>query len=71
MQKVNTSIDQMQQDISGAQGIDAGLIAFACALGYIDFRFPDLDWRTSHPALADWFKAFSERKSLVATAPQG
>src|SRR5215469_16806460 len=29
-----------------------GEIAVACALGYIDFRLTDLDWRASHPNLS-------------------
>ena len=27
-------------------------IATGCALGYLDFRFPDIDWRAAHPNLA-------------------
>ena len=27
-------------------------IAVGCALGYLDLRFAELDWRTGHPSLA-------------------
>lgn len=37
--------------------VNAGSIAAACALGYIDWR-KQLDWRTSHPQLINWFDAF-------------
>jgi glutathione S-transferase len=47
--------------------IDIGSITFGCALGYLDFRFPDFDWRRSHPLTANWFSAFAERPSMVAT----
>lgn len=49
--------------------VTIGEIAVACALGYLDFRMPDFDWKASRPKLAAWFAAFSERPSLKATAP--
>ena len=47
--------------------IDA--IAVGCALGYLDFRYPDEDWRDGRPALASWYNAFSRRPAMLATAP--
>lgn len=44
-------------------------IALACALGYLDFRLPALNWRDAHPQLARWFLAISERPSLQQTVP--
>jgi glutathione S-transferase len=46
-----------------------GEITVACALGYLDFRFADLDWRTGRPALTDWFKQIMLRESLANTRP--
>jgi len=46
-----------------------GHIAIGCALSYLDFRFADEDWRTSHPSLADWHGAFAARPSVRATEP--
>jgi glutathione S-transferase len=46
-----------------------GEIAVACALGYIDFRVPDLDWRAAHPNLSSWHALFCEYASMKATAP--
>jgi len=46
-----------------------GQIGVACALGYLDFRHPDRDWRAQAPELAVWFAAFSERPSMVETRP--
>ena len=37
-------------------------------LGYLDFRFADLNWRTKAPKLADWYAVFSQRPSMLATA---
>lgn len=44
-------------------------IAAACALGYLDHRFPDDDWRLNRPALASWFDDMGERPSMAATRP--
>jgi len=46
-----------------------GEIAVACALGYIDFRLTELDWRSTHPNLSGWHAQFSEYASMKATAP--
>ena len=37
-----------------------GEIALACALGYLDLRFPG-SWRTEHAALVAWLDAFAAR----------
>lgn len=66
-QKVNSVMNQMEQDVSIMTGVDASAIAFACALGYLDFRFPDWGWRDSRPALAAWFAEFSARPSMQST----
>lgn len=48
-----------------------GTITLACALGYLDLRFPDYDWRADHPGAGSWFAAISAHPSLTATrAPQ-
>jgi glutathione S-transferase len=50
--------------------VDIGTITIACALGYMDFRYGDDDWRASRPQLAAWYERFSQRPSLVQTVPQ-
>ena len=46
-----------------------GQIGVACALGYLDLRHGDLDWRSGRPALADWYARFAARDSMKATEP--
>ena len=41
----------------------------AAALGYLDFRQPQIDWRGLSPEKAAWFEKLSQRDSIVATAP--
>lgn len=48
---------------------DIGLIAIGCALGYLDFRFAELDWRAGHPATAAWFATFEQHPAMLATRP--
>ncbi|HEV2677599.1 MAG TPA: glutathione S-transferase [Aliidongia sp.] len=47
-----------------------GEIAAGCALGYLDFRFPDEDWRGDYAALATWYAKVSARPSFQATQPK-
>jgi glutathione S-transferase len=47
-----------------------GEIATGCALGFIDFRMRDFDWRTTRPNLAAWYEKFSQFKSMLATQPK-
>ena len=46
-----------------------GEIAVACAIGYVEFRIPDLDWKGSRPKLSAWYAQFCEYPSMKATAP--
>ena len=44
-------------------------IATGCALGYLDFRFPQIDWRERHPNLAKLSTKLQARASFSDTAP--
>jgi glutathione S-transferase len=50
-------------------GFDIGQIAIGVALGYLDFRFPELAWRDGHAALAEWYQGFAARPSVAANPP--
>ena len=49
---------------------DVAAISVACALGYLDLRHPDLQWRVANQKLAEWFFAVSQRASMLATMPK-
>ncbi|WP_376100019.1 glutathione S-transferase N-terminal domain-containing protein [Roseomonas sp. CCTCC AB2023176] len=49
---------------------DVGVIAVACALGYLDFRFGQEPWREAHPKLAAWFAKVSQLPPLARTEPR-
>ena len=52
-----------------ASHFDIASISVACALGYLDFRHPDLQWRAANPQLADWYAKVSQRPSMLQTQP--
>jgi glutathione S-transferase len=49
--------------------LSIGPITVACALGYVDYRFDTLGWRTLAPQLAQWHGEITKRSSFQATAP--
>lgn len=48
---------------------DLGDISLACGLAYLDFRLPDIPWRTRYPELAAWLDDVNGRPSMQATKP--
>ena len=44
-----------------------GEISIACALSYIDLRYPDLEWRQDNTALGGWYDVICQRPSMLAT----
>ncbi|MEM7508065.1 MAG: glutathione S-transferase [Pseudomonadota bacterium] len=49
--------------------VTAAHIAVGCALGYLDFRYPDLGWREGRPRLAAWYEDFAARPEMQSTVP--
>lgn len=45
-------------------------IACGCMLGYLDFRFPEIDWRTDYQNLARLANKLASRVSFSSTEPQ-
>ena len=52
-----------------ASHFDVAAISVACALAYLDFRHPDLEWRQQQPGLAAWYFEVSQRPSMLETRP--
>ena len=44
-------------------------IAVGCALGYLDFRFAEMTWRTDHPNLGRLSDKLEARQSFIDTRP--
>lgn len=45
-------------------------VAVACTLGWLAFRFPDIDWRGEHPNLGRLVDKLHERPSFRDTQPE-
>lgn len=76
MGKIDGALDRMGAEVAdlgdpAAAETSLGAIAFGCALGYLDFRFADKDWRAGWPALAGWFATYARRPAMQATVPSG
>ena len=68
MAAVTATLDMLER-VKFAEHPTIGEISVGCALGYLDFRIPDLDWKSARPKLAAWFARFGEYPAMKATAP--
>jgi glutathione S-transferase len=69
--KTRNALDLLERE-AGALAcapFSLGHIGVGCALGYLDFRFAALGWRTGRPQIAGWFGGFAKRASYRATMP--
>ncbi len=69
--KITRALGQFEEEAIAelSSHFDVAAIGVACALGYLDFRQPELDWRSRYPKLAGWYAEISQRPSLQATQP--
>ena len=72
--RVNSALAAMSQglgDKAWCSGNHLSLadIAVGCALGYLDFRFPGVDWRDAHPNLLRLYDKLAVRQSFIDTQP--
>ncbi|KFE50430.1 glutathione S-transferase family protein [Pseudomonas syringae] len=70
-QKIDRALSYFEQDAITelSSAFDVASISVAAALGYLDFRQPNLGWRSSYPRLASWYGEVSQRPSMLATQP--
>ncbi|MFT3812792.1 MAG: glutathione S-transferase N-terminal domain-containing protein [Acidovorax sp.] len=74
MVKINDSLRSMSEGLGDkpfCSGIHLSLsdIAVGCALGWLQFRFPELDWRGKHPNLGKLLDKLMQRPSFADTRP--
>jgi len=68
MQTVLAGLDALER-VKFAKDPTIGEISVACAIGYVEFRMPDLDWKATRPNLSAWYTKFCEYPSMKATVP--
>lgn len=66
---IEAGLDRLERDAGAlSSGLaDIGAISVACALGYLDFRWPDRAWRDGRSGLSKWFEVVGRRSSMMAT----
>jgi glutathione S-transferase len=74
LKKIDDSLAAMDRALaerSNCVGIQISLadIAVGVAVGYLDFRFANIDWRGRHPNLAALYERLSQRQSFKDTLP--
>jgi glutathione S-transferase len=66
------ALDQLEAAIGTlATTLAQGPLTLAVALSYLDFRYPESDWRSGRPRLASLLEAWEERLSFAQTRPVG
>jgi glutathione S-transferase len=74
LSKVHASVKAMSQGL-GDKPFCAGIylsladIAVGCSLGYLDFRFPDIDWRGNYLNLGKLHDKLMQRQSFADSKP--
>lgn len=74
MSKISASLKAMSQGL-GERAFCTGIhfsladVAVGCALGYLDFRFPQITWREDYLNLAKLSDKLAARQSFVDTQP--
>lgn len=70
--KFDRTLDLLEREFDQRLGgpADIGHVALACALGWVDFRMENMDWRARRPKLAKWYADLSQLPAMAATAPK-
>jgi glutathione S-transferase len=74
MNKIDASLKAMAHGLGDKEWASDGKyslsdIAVGCALGYLDFRFTQVDWRSAHPNLDAYATRLFKRQTFIDTAP--
>ena len=73
--KIEASVSELSRLLSEQEwftpaGFALGDVTTGCALGFLDFRYPEFDWRPSAPNLERLFARLSARPSFAQTIPE-
>ena len=71
MRNIERTLGRMETEAPGLAGVvDIGTITYGCALGYLDLRFAQIDWRGAYPNLKKLGDKLALRQSFIDTAPR-
>ena len=69
LQAATTVRSPKKRGSAGAADAALADMAVGCALGWLEFRFPEIDWRTAHPNLGRLLDKLMQRPSFADTRP--
>lgn len=70
MGKIDGCVAALEAEADALDGAaHIGTVTAGCALGYLDFRFADHDWRAAAPRLAAWWARYRETEPMAKTTP--
>jgi glutathione S-transferase len=74
MAKIKAGLKMMSEDLGNQNWCTGEFfcladVAVGCALGYLEFRFPEIDWRRAHPNLSELFDRMMQRPAFKETVP--
>lgn len=72
--KVDAGIEALARELGGkaflrGDTLSLGDIACACALLWLEFRLPEIGWRSGHAALGRWIERLESRPSFANSKP--
>ena len=72
--KIDLALKELASDLGdrawcNGEGYSLADIATGCALGYLDLRHPDVDWRDAYPNLVKLADKLAKRPSFAETVP--
>jgi len=72
--KIDRGVTELASELGdkpwcNGEGYSLADIATACALGYLDFRHPAIDWRGPYPNLVKLAEKLAKRQSFADTSP--
>ena len=75
MKKIHSGLKAMSVHLGDRQfchenTLSLADIAVGCALGWLEFRFPQIEWRKEYENLSKLFDRLSERPSFKETKPE-
>jgi glutathione S-transferase len=74
MSRVMTALTAMAQGLAdkpwcAGNHFTLADVTVGCALGYLDFRYAHIDWRSPHPNLGKLYDKLAARPSFIDSAP--
>ena len=68
--KIHSGLEWFENHPSALQErINLAHLALGSGIGYIDFRWPDENWRARFPQIDQWFGRLERRPSFSLTKP--